>query len=469
MKKAISIILIVLLAFGGMVGCGNKVTGTTDSTSEVKNDTSDVAEDTSGTVSNTDENTTESGDKVKITFMGWGNDSEVATFQAMIDQFEATYKNVEVDYVVVPSSDFDTKLQNMIAAGEQPDVFYCGVDNVMKYAATGNLYDLTPFVNDNDIFDVNNVWANAINIYKYNGTGLGDGPIYALPKDVSAFSVVYNKDLFAAAGITAPTEDNPWDWNDYLDAAKKLTNGDVYGTSMYSMESAIWSNGADWLDDSLTKVAFTDPKFTEAFQFVADLRCKYHVSPSSSEEASLSSYDRFMQGKLGMMGVGSWATADLWKNCNFEWDLMDWPVSPNTGDKAIWFGSAGLAVSPTSKNIEAACNLAAFLAFNEDAQRTSYTNGMSVPTLKDMAYGEYMEMDKAPANKKAFLNVLDDYGRLATQSRTFNQEWWSEFNSGVESVYDGEISAKDYCDSMVDSVQELLDKSIEQQNALNNK
>jgi multiple sugar transport system substrate-binding protein len=200
-------------------------------------------------------------------------------------------------------------------------------------------------------------------------------------------------------------------------------------------------------------------------QYVADLRCKYKVAPSSSEETSLSSYDRFMQGKLGMMGVGSWATADLW-NCDFEWDLMDWPVSPNTGEKAIWFGSAGLAVSPTSKNTEAACNLAAFLAFNEDAQRTSYTTGMSVPTLKDMAYGEYMSMDKAPANKKAFLNVLDDYGRLATQSRTFNQEWWSEFNSGVESVYNGEISAADYCASKVDSVQQLLDKSIEQQKAL---
>ena len=91
---------------------------------------------------------------------------------------------------------------------------------------------------------------------------------------------------------------------------------------------------------------------------------------------------------------------------------------------------------------------------------------MSVPILKDMAYGEYTEMDKAPVNKNGFLNVLDDYGRLATQSRTFNQEWWSEFNSGVDAVYKGEITAQEYCDSVADSVQALLDKSVEQQNAL---
>ena len=458
MKKIISMVLVIVITLIGLTGCAEK------SNSVEKSGKEESVKEESGKEQSTSKKEDE---KIKLTFMGWGNDSEVATFQAMIDQFMEQNKNIEVEYIVVPSGDFDTKLQNMIAADDQPDVFYCGVDYVMKYAATGNLYDLTTYVNDNEIFDVSNVWDNAINIYKYDGTGLGNGSIYALPKDVSAFSVVYNKDLFEAAGITPPTEDDPWDWNDYIEAAQKLTNGDVYGTAMYSMESAVWSNGANWLDDSLTKVAFTDPKFVEAFQFVADLRSKYKVAPTSAEEASLSSYDRFMQGKLGMMGVGSWATADLWNNTDFEWDLMDWPVSPNTGEKAVWFGSAGLAVSPTSKNIEAACNLAAFLAFNEDAQRTSYTQGMSVPTLKDMAYGEYMEMDKAPANKKAFLNVLDDYGRLATQSRTFNQEWWSEFNSGIDAVYDGEISAQEYCESMVDSVQELLDKSIEQQKALN--
>lgn len=61
-------------------------------------------------------------------------------------------------------------------------------------------------------------------------------------------------------------------------------NGDVYGTSIYSMESAVWSNGADWLDDSLTQIVFTNSKFVEAFQFVADLRSVYHVASSSSEE-----------------------------------------------------------------------------------------------------------------------------------------------------------------------------------------
>jgi len=456
--------LIMLISVINIAGCsGKKTTGDVS----VNGETTQPIQTTKTALTTENSQSTE---KTKITFMGWGADAEVATFQAMIDEFEKVYTDVQVEYIVVPSSDYDTKLQTMIASGDQPDVFYCSVDYIMKYAATGNLYDMTDYVAKNDIFDQTNVWPKAIDLYRFDGTGLGKGSIYALPKDISAYAVVYNKDLFKSAGITAPTKETPWTWDDYLAAAKKLTSGEgdskVYGTSMYSLESAVWSNGADWLDSTLSKVTIDTPEFINALQWVADLRLVQGVAPTAAEETSFSSYDRFLQGKLGMMGLGSWGSADLWKNCKFEWDIMAWPVSPSTGKNAIWFGSAGLAVSPNSKNIEASCNLAAYLAFNKDAQKTSYTSGQSVPTLLDMANGEYLKMDSMPKNKQAFLDILADYGRLATQSRTFNQEWWSEFNSGIDDVYTGAMTAEDYCKSVKGSVQDLLDKSIEQQKAL---
>ena len=49
-------------------------------------------------------------------------------------------------------------------------------------------------------------------------------------------------------------------------------------------------------------------------------------------------------------------------------------------------------------------------------------------TLKDMAYGEYMDFDKAPASKDVLFDILENHARLATQSRTFNQDWFNEFN-----------------------------------------
>lgn len=454
MKKITALSLAGVMAVGMLSGCGGQATSSAASTTA----------ETDSTVTST---AAADGEKTKLTFMGWGTDSEIATYKQLISQFEEKYPDVEVEYIVVADNEFDTKLQTMIGAGECPDVFYCNVDNMMKYAATGNLMSLSDYVANNDVFDADNVWDCLLNVWRFDGDQQGQGDIYALPKDVSVFPIFYNVDMFKEAGITPPTKDDPWDWNDYLEAAQKLTKGEgdskVYGTGSYSLESAVWSNGGEWVDpETLTKVEITSPEFEEALQWVADLSLVYGVAPSPTEQSALSDYDRFKQGKLAMVGAGTWSLADFWENCDFEWDVMNWPVSPKTGKSEIWFGTAGLAVSSTTTHSKEACDLAAYLAFNEDSQRTAYTNGQAIPMLKDMAYGEFSQMDKAPASKDVLFDILENSARLATQSRTFNQEWFNEFNSNTAAVYNGEMTAEEYCSSINDTVQQLLDESIEQ-------
>jgi len=449
-RKFLTLMMAFSMLAGMLTGCGNGGQSATTADAESTTPSSDSA-----------------GDTISLTFMGWGSDSEIEAYNKMLEQFEAAYPGTEVEFIVVADNEFDTKLQAMIGAGQCPDVFYCPIDNLMKYAATGNLLPLTDFVENNEVFDADNVWDCAIDLYRFDGENQGKGEIYALPKDVSVFPIFYNVDLFQAAGVTPPTQEDPWDWNDFLEAAKKLTTGDgdekVYGTGAYSLESAVWSNGAEWVDqETLTKVQITDPAFTEALQWCADLMNVHHVAPTSEESTALSDYDRFKQGKLAMVGAGTWSLADFWANCDFEWDVMNWPVSPNTGKSQIWFGSAGIGVSSVSEHPAEASNLAAYLAFNENAQRTAYTMGQAIPMLKDMAYGEFTEMDKAPAHKEVLFQILENNARLATQSRTFNQEWFAEFNSNTAAVYKNEMTAKDYCESIAETVQQLLDESIEQ-------
>jgi multiple sugar transport system substrate-binding protein len=400
-----------------------------------------------------------------ISFMGWGSPQEVAVFQAMIAQFEAKYPGTKVDYVNVPSSDFNTKLQTMIGARQVPDVFYLQPENVMPWADNGILYDMTNFVASNNIFTESNIWAKALDMYRYDGTKPGVGKIYGLPKDIGPFALAYNKDLFRAAGIPDPTR--AWTWDEFIENAKKLTRGEgnnrIYGSAPYSVESAVWSNGADWLDESKTRVTVDSPAFIEAIQWVADLILVHKVVPSNEEEGSLGSFQRWMEGKIGMMGIGPWSQGQFWEECNFEWDLMPWPVSPRTGQNAIWYGGMGFAVSATSSKIDSACNLAAFLAFNEDAQRTNYQMGQAIPNLKDMTFNEYMTMAKAPQNKQEFINIIENYGRRATQTYTYNSEWFTEFNANIAGVWLGEKTAREYCLSMKDTMQTMLDRGIAEQ------
>lgn len=403
----------------------------------------------------------------KVTFMGWGTPQEVEIFTDLIGQFEEKYSDIEVEYINVPATDFNTKLQTMIASNSIPDVFYLTPENVMPWAQNGILADLTEFTASNELFEEENIWAKAIDMYRYDGTDPGVGAIYGLPKDIGPFALAYNKDLFEAAGIPAPDSEEPWTWTEFIENSKKLTSGEgadkIYGSAPYSLESAVWSNGADWLDESHTKVTVTDPAFVEALQWVADLGLEHGVVPSSEDEGSLGSFQRFIDGRIGMMGIGPWSQAQFWDEVDFQWDIMPWPVSENTGEEAVWYGGIGYGVAEKSGNKDAASKLAAFLAFNEDAQRTAMEKGQAIPNLIDMTHDEYMTMDKAPANKQQFLNIIESVGRRATQTYTYNSEWHTLFNSNLESVWLGETSAADYVASIEPEMQELLDKGIAEQ------
>jgi multiple sugar transport system substrate-binding protein len=407
-----------------------------------------------------------SGDKT-ITFMGWGSPEEIAVFEDMISQYEDKYPDVTVDYISVADSDFATKLQTMIASKKTPDVFYLQPEKVMPYADAGLIADLSDFVDDNELFEADNVWAKAIDMYRYDGTTPGKGAVYGLPKDIGPFTLAYNKDLFDAAGITAPTADAPWTWDEFEDAAKKLTHGEgadkVFGSTPFSVESAVWSNGGDWLNADHTKVTVTDPKFVEALQWVADLNLVDGVVPSPEDQGALPDYQRFVDGKVAMMGIGPWNQGGLWNDAKFNWDIMPWPVSPSTGEEAIWYGGIGFAVSNASKHKEDASNLAAFLAFNEGAQRTNIEKGQAIPNLINMTQDEYLTSDKAPANKAEFIRIIEDYGRRATQTYTFNSDWFGLFWSNIASVWTGEMTAAEYTASIEDKMQQMLDDGIAQQ------
>lgn len=403
---------------------------------------------------------------ITLSFMGWGSPTEVSTYQAMIAQFEAKYPNVTVDYITSGATNdgFTTKLQTMFAAHQAPDVFYLQPESTMAYANDGWLWDMTDYVANNSVFDQSNVWAKALDMFRYDGTTPGVGAIYGLPKDIGPYALAYNVDMFKAAGIPLPDPKTPWTWDQYVTYAQKLTSGEgankIYGSDTYSLESAVWSSGADWLNADHTQVTITDPKFTTAMQWVADLVLKYHVAPTPAEVTAEDQDTRFENGQLAMRGIGPWMQGPFWDNCKFNWDIMPWPV-PQAGDTpATWYGSDGLAVSSQSAHPQEAANLAAFLAFNEDAQRTAMNAGQAIPNLVDMAQTEYLAMDKPPASKQVFLDIASDWGRRATQTYTYTSDWFNDFNTNAASVWEGSQTAVQFAAQEQPAMQSMLDAGI---------
>ncbi|MBQ6831505.1 MAG: sugar ABC transporter substrate-binding protein [Oscillospiraceae bacterium] len=410
----------------------------------------------------------EGGNKV-ITFAGWGSLAEKKIFTAMIDKFEETHPGVKVNYQHIPGTqeDYLVKLISLLAANKMPDVFYIHSDEFYSWVDADRLENLTPYMEQSELAASTKIWDKSLNIFRYDAAskqvGVESGDLYGLPKDLGPWAMVYNKTLFEAKGVALPDPKEPMTWTEFVDVCKQLTDGEginkVFGTANYTLEAAVWSNGADYLSEDKTQVTVDTPEFAEAMQWVADLALVEGVSPTPEEDSASGWFQRWVNGKVGMAWMGPWDQATFWDSVSFEWDIMPTPVSDKTGKGVSWLASAALCVSKTSEEKQLAYELAEFLSMDAEAQTYNYEAGQAVPNIIDMAKNDYLSMNKAPANKQVFLDIIEnpEKGQFKSVYFTKNTTWYSYFNAESSKVWSGEMTAAEFLKQIQPAMQERLD------------
>lgn len=437
-----SILAMVTVATLALTGCGSKKEGTKTNS----------------------ENKT--GNNVIITFAGWGSLSEKRIFTKMVDKFEETHPGIKVNYQHYPG-DYMLKLTSNLAANRMPDVFYLPVEEYAAWASAGRLLDISDYLDKSEIYEEGLVWEKSITAFYYNqetGEVGKDGSLYALPKDLGPWAMVYNKTLFQEKGIPLPDPEKPYTWDEFIEVAKKLTSGSgagkTYGTSNYTLESAIWSNDADFLSEDKKTVTVDTPEFAEALQWVADLALVHGVAPTSEDSATMGWFERWCNGKIGMAWMGPWDQGTFWDAVDFEWDIMPTPMNEKTGKNVSYLGTAAFCVSATTKEAQAAYELIEFLCMAEEAQTINYESGQAVPNIVEMK-DDYLAMDKMPKNKQVFLDILEDpeKGKFLPTFFTKNKTWYDYFSAELSKVYSGEMKATDFCKKIQPELQSRLDAS----------
>ena len=402
-----------------------------------------------------------------LTFMFRGGPDEKAAYESAIKKFTAD-TGVEVEMIVTDADQYATKLQAAVAGNKVPDVFYIEQANLQSYVSSGVLMDITDEVEASGV-DLDNMWDYGVDSYRFDGTlqGTPDGALYGLPKDVGPFAFGYNKTMLEANGIPLPDPDVPYTLDQFVDVTKQLTKDtdgdgalDQWGTGLnvqWNLQSLVWSNGGDWVNDDRTEVTVDTPEFAEALQWFADLTNVHKVTPSASEAATLDTYQRWMAGEIGFFPVGPWDVS-VYNDLDFDYDLIPWPAG-ETGESATWIGSLGIGVSNTTKLPEDAVKLVTYLSADAAAQQTLVDAGIQVPNLVDMAEEWAAAPDAEPANRKEFLDIVQDYGRAMPAAFTYGAQWYDELWTNIQPVIDGKQTAADYLAEAQPKMQSLLDES----------
>lgn len=438
-----------------------------------------------------------------IEFFGWGDASEQAIYKSAIKNFELLYKNIHVNYQATDAGSYMTALTGKI--NTLPDVFYLPDTEFLQWADSGRLMNLLDAECQLEQ-KLSNVWDNAVNEYYYNPEtftlGKSDGAgMFALPKDQGPYTLGYNvavmqrqitnNGLKDDADVNALLSGEPVTWDIFRSALKKLKVGmptGDYPMTCYEMEAAVYSNNANFFDDTASLSKLSSPEFVAAIQFIADL-CSDGIIPTSGGAlAAGESDDTAMQtGHSLLTFVGPWDFANIWKNSTLNVDIIPVPYGPGAdgeygtaddGKSTTFIGSMGYCIPTQTKNrgtSGAALRLAKYLTFNEDAQRTFYSKGQCVPNLKSMA-DEYIndtedvltsEGHTDPEHRNIFIDIVDGFadekdkigGKTRALYYTYNSNWRTNLEAIINNsgLWKGSVTAKSVLDEYNSTFQKELD------------
>jgi len=217
-------------------------------------------------------------------------DTEKDMLQQLGTEFEEQHAGWTVKVSVIPEDVWVTKFQTAQLAKDVPDV---ALVYTSGYVGSFQPLDDTLFATL-DIADYNEAIVTGAAGY--------DGHVYGLGTGVGALTLLYNKDIFTAAGIPFPSEETAMTLSEYADLARDLqaagaTWGGIADTPTY------WQDPALYLDASGRTVDLTSPEFVDAFTEMSSLVTD-GVAPGQAQLDATGSDDArkflFLNGELAM-------------------------------------------------------------------------------------------------------------------------------------------------------------------------
>ncbi|HEU5318552.1 MAG TPA: extracellular solute-binding protein, partial [Chloroflexota bacterium] len=138
-------------------------------------------------------------------------------YDAANKAINAKYPWLTMEYLGGSSSSFDgmTKLVVDAAAGNLPDMYYAQGTQIQFYISNKIATPLSPYLNKDKAFDVNDFPKIALDMYSRGGT------VYGIAYDHGPNMLWYNADLFQKAGVKPPDDKTTFD--DIIEMSKRLT------------------------------------------------------------------------------------------------------------------------------------------------------------------------------------------------------------------------------------------------------
>ena len=274
-------------------------------------------------------------EKVTLSFLHkWPEPDNMPFFQNAVMAFQAQHPNVTINMDAVADEPYKAKIRTVMASGEIPDIYFTWVGEFTRaFIRAGRVMDITRFLVGPD-------WQNRFADVTRDAYA-DNGKLYGVPLNIDAKLMVYNKALFAKAGITAP----PADWPAFEAAADKLKVAGIvpiafgsqlaWATSHYvgDLNAKLVPEDVRIADYRMTTPAdrlFTDPGYVQALELYTSMLTKGWFNKTPNALTHAVARTNFRAGRTAMMyqelvEFGTAAGTTLEQD---GWDFFPMPAIP---------------------------------------------------------------------------------------------------------------------------------------------
>lgn len=363
----------------------------------------------------------------EITVLTNRTDIVDTVFQDYVAQFQETYPDVTVTFEAITDYEGDTRIR--LNSSDYGDVLLIPSSNLGKDQFS-------------QFFEPLGTSDQMAEKYRFINEGSYEGNVYGLSTFGSAMGYVFNRDVWAEAGITTPPETEA-EYLDALEAVKATGSTPTYTNYQdgWPLASLVGNMGSITGPAARIDMAQTDSPWTAGTDIYAIDSLLYDTVAAGLSEADPvttnweESKNLLASGEVGSMILGSWAIAQMQDAAEQAGKPRDtigfWPMPWQT-DGAFTSVTASdklLAVSANSDNKNAA---QAWVTWFIDESGFAASQGAISPVISDPTPDtladfadlgvQYLELDADPAGDESLLQDIANESEITVLGEAYRQQ-----------------------------------------------
>ncbi|MEW6046716.1 MAG: extracellular solute-binding protein [Bacillota bacterium] len=367
----------------------------------------------------------------------------------LIREYEKANPGIRIEWKDFPITVITQKLTAAIAGGVAPDVVNLNTGMALSLAERRALVNIgKEFPQYQDTY-FEGLW---------NSARLNDG-VYAFPWYVVTHVVIYNKDIFARAGLDPNKPPSTWEEVEAYARQIKAKTG-LYGwmpfinfvTDLIEMRVAL-------TDETRKRATFNTPEAVARLQWYRTLMEDDIIPRESLQAGYAGALDRYMAGKVGMIVTGPQFLSRVKANAPDIYKVTGVGPYPMFKGGAIAAPLMNLTIPGASKNWAEAAKFAAYVT-GDEAQLAFCKIVTILPSTKKAAADPFFTQtdDTVESVARMYAARQMQYAVEGDLTLPHSADLAGKLGAAVEAVVYGEKGAKEALDQAAAEWNKILAK-----------